>query len=208
MSFQATPAQRQQETVEIDLVLLRELQERDKHPKSKWIRNVRPVPVLSSANPSIPSTGSPMDSLDTLKIIFGKASYYVDSKGKLNGYCSLNLIMRLWLRIQNYFDCNKTEEAAAKKIINTLHFIEKIDNRITIIPYDMWYNTDEILEESSKGYSVPGNPTLSCTFEAKISPRTFISYKNIAKKIISKFPKDRYPELNAVAMRLIQKSTC
>jgi hypothetical protein len=72
----------------------------------------------------------------------------------------------------------------------------------------MWYNTDEILEESSKGYILPGEPVLSCTLGVKISPCTFISYKNIAKKIISKFPKGRYPELNAVAMRLIQKSTC
>jgi hypothetical protein len=132
MSLDGIPMLGQAATVDIDPFLLRELQERCNDPKSDGIRNVRGqclMPIPNSAKPSSASISATMDALDTLNIIFCKASYYVDSKGKLNGYRSINLIMRLWLSIQNYFNCNKIEETAAKKIIAALHFIEKIDNR-------------------------------------------------------------------------------
>jgi hypothetical protein len=140
------------------------------------------------------------DVFATLNTINNHSAYSVDSKGTLSGYDSRNIILKVWFAFINLIDGGKTERETVNKITKTLQFVDGLKREIPMSPIssaDPSVNSAS-LEDSTLGFS----------YQNGLSPREIVSYKSIAQKLITKYPAGRYPELNAVANRLINKSIC
>jgi len=149
------------------------------------------------------SGGPERQILNTLKTIDNKAAYYVNKKGELDGYSSINVIGRIWLSIKNLFDGHQTEKAASEKILQALKFVETNNKNIWIKEKEAGLPAYQFLGYSNIGYST-GSHEIFDGFILKSN--TFRTYNLAAEKVIKKFPSERYELLTQVARRLIDKS--
>ncbi len=141
----------------------------------------------------------------TCAILFTKESYFVDEAGKLQGYNWLNFPMRIALAIRNWISNGKIESDVAKKVQEAFDFVLSI-------------NDHKGLDTDDSGHKKLGNMDLTycrkslLTFSPyfslgrRISTETLTTYRELAKKVIRKFPQDKYPELFKTAAALFHKT--
>ena len=81
-----------------------------------------------------------------------KATYYVDSAGQLQGYHWANLLMRIIVTIQNWFQKGKIDQDAVEKITEAFNFILNISTNKEGIELNIY---PDISDANERGKPIP-----------------------------------------------------
>ncbi len=131
--------------------------------------------------------------------IFKKTGLHVKN-GELRGYSRLNFIMRIVVAIQNWHTNGRLKQEAAEEITKTFNYILNINTNYELSAITLHLpDLENRLHDTYLEYD--GYPRLCTDFDSMYT----IPYTALAKKIIRKYPKEKYPELYNYAHRIIHE---
>lgn len=119
-------------------------------------------------------------------VIQRKASFYVDSNGRLNGYRKINAPMRTWSNLRNKLADGERKQQVADKIIELFTFVLNINTKIPL--------TIDDRAETSLGNT-----------EYTLDSKFCRSYADLAEKILKKYSHHDFPELFRLAHRVFHE---